>query len=305
MARRLSVAKRLQYRIEYIVVRSLIAGCAAVPLPWLRRVGGGLGWIAYHVVRIRRGIVMRNIGACLPDTDRRMASRIARESYKNFGRSLMELSVFKRLSADDLSAMVTMEGLENLDDALARGNGAILFTGHFGNWELLGAAVAAKGYPLHVTDTDHSNKLVHKILTDLRTARGMKVIAPQRPVSHLLRLLSENQIIAYLADQDAGRSGISVEFFGRPASTIRGPAVFAIRKGCPIVPCFMIRQKKGRHLGTFGKPIWPNPELTGNAALVDLTQRYTRLLEGFVRKHPEMYFWVHRRWKTRPVAPAA
>jgi KDO2-lipid IV(A) lauroyltransferase len=287
--------------MEYVIARAVVESCSFLPLPVLRRVGTGIGWFAFRVVRIRRRVVVDNVLRSLPDKDRRAAIRIALESYKNFGRSVMEMSAFKRISAARLLDKVTIDGQDNLDEALGHGKGAILFTGHFGNWELLGAIVARRGYPLHVTDTDHSNKLAHQIIIDLRTAQGMKVISRRQPASHLLRLLSENQFVAYLADQDAGRSGVFVDFFGRPASTVRAPALFAIRRGCPIVPCFLIRERTDYHRAVFGLPIWPDPGLKGDAAVVDLTQRYTRLLEEAVRRHPEMYFWQHRRWKTKPV----
>ncbi|MEJ2719748.1 MAG: lysophospholipid acyltransferase family protein [bacterium] len=184
--------------------------------------------------------------------------------------------------------------------ALELGNCSFLFTGHFGNWELLGAVVAQCGYPLHVTDTNHSNKLVHGIISDLRMRQGMQIIAPSEPMSTITRLLANNQFVAYLADQDARHHGIFVDFFGRPASTVRGPATFAIRRRCPIVPCFLIREGRDRHRAVFEKPMWPDDRLKGRDAILELTQRFTTLLERYVREHPEQYFWTHRRWKTKP-----
>jgi hypothetical protein len=101
-------------------------------------------------------------------------------------------------------------------------------------------------------------------------------------------------------DQDARRDGIFVDFLGRPTSTVRGPAIFSIRKRCPIVALFLLRRGVDRHLAVIEKPIWPNPRLKGREAIRDLTQRYTRILEKHVRESPGQYFWMHRRWKTRP-----
>ncbi|UCH85084.1 MAG: lysophospholipid acyltransferase family protein, partial [Candidatus Latescibacterota bacterium] len=102
--------------------------------------------------------------------------------------------------------------------------------------------------------------------------------------------------------QDARHHGIFVDFFGRPASTVRGPAVFAIRRDCPIVPCFLIREGCDRHRAVFERPLWPDERLSGREAVRELTQRFTMLLEDYVRKYPEQYFWTHRRWKTKPEA---
>ena len=293
-------SKRVQYRIEWALTQALIAACSVVPLVALRRLGAGLGWVAWRVLRIRRRIVIENISRSFPAAEAQKVDAIAVEAYRQYGMALVEFAAFRTLSRRRLFEMVDVEGRENLDAALAHGAGAILFTGHFGNWELLGAVIAASGYPLYVTDTNHSNELSHEIISSLRTRQGMKIIAPSEPFSRVASVLSGNNFVAYLADQDARRHGIFVDFFGRPASTVRGPALFCVRKGCPIVPTFLIRQGRDRHRAVFEKPLWPDPHLKGSEAIEDLTQRFTTLLETYVREYPGHYFWMHRRWKTRP-----
>jgi len=295
-----SLRKRIEHRIEYGAVRFLVFVCSTVPLRALRRFGAGLGWFAWRMLRVRRRVVLENLNRSFPDAGADWIDATALESYRNMGRALVEFAGFKGLRRDELMSMVDVEGLENCDVPLAHGNGAILFTGHIGNWELLGAVVAQCGYPLHVTDTNHSNKLVHGIISDLRTTQGMQIIAPSEPMSTITRLLSKNQFVAYLADQDARNHGIFVDFFGRPASTVRGPAMFAIRRDCPIVPCFLIRDGCDRHRAVFEKPLWADGGLRGREAVLELTQRFTLLLERYVREYPAQYFWTHRRWKTKP-----
>ena len=304
MSHQLSRSKRIQYYIEYLVVKALVATATILPLKLLRRVGSALGWVALRIFAVRRRVVVDNIGRALhPDSAQMRA--ITRRAYANWGRCLMEFAAFKRIGQADLFAMVDIDGRQNLDAALAHGRGAILFTGHFGNWELLGATLARAGYPLHVTDTNHSNKRVHRIISELRTAQHVKIIEPDKPVKYVLRLLDNNQFVAYLADQNARAAGIFIDFFGRPAWTLRGPAVFAIRRRCPIVACFMIREGIDRHRAVFEEPLWPDPTLDGEEAVIELTQRFTRVLEDYIRKYPELYFWTHRRWKTQPKTVAA
>lgn len=298
--RAVPLKKRIEHRIEYGATSLLVWVCSTVPLPVLRRMGAGLGWLGWRVFRVRRRVVLENLMLSLPETTGDVIDAIAVESYRNMGRALVEFAAFRNLTRERLMGMVRIEGIENCDAALEHGNGAIFFTGHFGNWELLGAVVAQCGYPLHVTDTNHSNKLVHGIISDLRIRQGMQIIAPSEPMSTITRLLANNQFVAYLADQDARHHGVFVEFFGRPASTVRGPATFAIRRGCPIVPCFLIREGRDRHRAVFEKPMWPDDGLKGRDAILELTQRFTTLLERYVREHPEQYFWTHRRWKTKP-----
>ena len=298
--KRLPLQKRIQYRIEWAALQLLVGFGSAVPLRVLRRIGRALGWIAWRGLRARRRVVVENISRSFPDASTARVDAIGLESYQQYGMSLMEFAGFRTLSRRKLAEIVDVEGMEHIGGALSRGRGAVLFSGHFGNWELLGALIAQSGYPLHVTDTNHSNELTHRVITDLRVRQGMAVIAPDEPSARMTGLLSENRLVSYLADQDARRDGIFVEFLGRPASTVRGPAIFAIRKNCPIVPLFMIRKGIDRHLAVVESPIWPDPSLKGREAIRDLTQRYTRVLEKYVRAHPGQYFWMHRRWKTKP-----
>lgn len=302
--RTLPRSKRLQYRIEWGLTVGLIAICGAVPMVWLRRTGAALGWLAWRAFGVRKRVVVDNIARSFPEADAATIDAVALESYRQYGMSLMEFAAFRRLSAEDVFGMVEVEGIENLDAALSRGRGAVLFSGHFGNWELLGAVVTRSGYPLHVTDTNHTNKSVHRLISDLRIRQGMKIIAPDDPLSRNMEILAANGFVAYLADQDAREHGIFVDFLGRPASTVRGPAVCAVRRRCPVVPTFLVRVGRDRHRAVFEAPMWPAEGLGRAEAVRELTQRFTRVLETYVRDYPGQYFWMHRRWKTKP-PPAA
>jgi KDO2-lipid IV(A) lauroyltransferase len=300
MPRHVGRFKKIQHHLEKWIVEALIATARIVPLTALRRFGAGLGWFAFRIVGIRRDIVLANLHASLPDCDDREVHDIAQRSYMNWGRSTMEFAAQRHLSKENILDMVTLDGIESFDEALDCGRGAVLITAHLGNWELLAAAVAQCGYPVHVTDTDHSNPIVHRIIDELRERHQVKLISPRQPVRYLLKLLESNQFVAYLPDQDARGSGVFVEFFGRPAWTLRAPAVFAMRRGCPVVTGFLVREGNDNHRAIFGRALWPDRNLKGEEAVVELTQRITRIIEDMVRQYPEQYFWVHRRWKTQP-----
>jgi KDO2-lipid IV(A) lauroyltransferase len=302
-AKKVPMSKRFEHRVEWALMLVLIGVCSIVPLRVLRRVGAALGWLAWRVFRVRRRVVEENIGRSFPGADADAVDAIALEAYRQYGMCLMEFAAFRALSREKLLRMVDIEGMANFDVALAHGAGAILFTGHFGNWELLGALIARCGYPIHVTDTNHINKLVHELISDLRARHGMKIIAPGEPVARNMQILSGNGFVAYLADQDARHHGIFVDFFGRPASTVRGPAICSVRLGCPVVAGFLIREGYDRHRAVFEEPMWPDSSLNSRDAVRELTQRFTRLLERYVRQYPGQYFWMHRRWKTVPVKP--
>jgi KDO2-lipid IV(A) lauroyltransferase len=291
--------RNLRFNIEYGAVRFLLGIVRAVPLRLLRPFGAGLGWAAFSLFRVRRSVSIGNVRAALA-CDERIARSIAARAYMNLGRSLMEFAAFPKLTNDRIRELVSVEGDQYFEEALASGRGAVLFTGHFGNWELLAARFAGIGYPFHVLVGRQSNHKVDDVINSLRRSRHIQVIYQQAGLRHVLRVLARNEFIAILADQDARRAGIFVEFLGRPASTFREPARLAIRNGCPIICGFIVRREGGRHVAKIQPPLWPKPELDKEAALHDLTQRYTALLEAFVRKHPDHYFWAHKRWKTQP-----
>jgi len=293
--------KRVRHAVEYASVRVALALASSLPLGLARAVGAALGGVAFDVVRVRRAVVIDNIVRGL-GVSRRTAARIGRRSYANLGRYLMEFSAQRRLKPDQVRSLVRFEGAEHLDAALAAGRGAVVFGGHYGNWELLGAAMAAYGYPISFLVGEQTNWRVDDVMNELRRRQGIGIITRDVALRKVLRALRENQLVALLGDQDARDAGVFVDFLGRAASTVRGPALFAIRQGCPIVACFIRRAGNGRHTGAVEAPLYADPSLEGEAAIVDLTQRVTDHLATHIRRHPEEYFWAHRRWKTSPPA---
>lgn len=289
----------MRHRIEYAGVRLILLGVRLFPLRLLVAVGSSLGWVAFRLLRLRRDVSVGNVSKAL-GVPAREAQRIALRCYRNLGRSLMEFAAFGNLSRDRVNQMVSFEGLENLDRALAGGRGAVLFTGHFGNWELLGAGLAAAGYPIHFLVGEQSNRLVDDTMNRLRRAQGIGIVSRRNALRKVLRLLNANQFVALLADQDARSSGVFVEFFGQPASTVKGPALFALKHNCPVIPGFIIRRADGTHLARIETALWPRRDLSREEAIGDLTQRYTQVLERYARAFPDHYFWPHRRWKTKP-----
>jgi len=295
----MSSGKRFKHRIEYAAVRILVAAVRVLPLPVASALGAFLGWVACELIGIRREVAVGNVERGL-GVDRRRARRIVSRCYRNLGRSLVDFAAFFRLDRRALGQMVTFRGLEHLERCLEEGKGAVLFTGHFGSWELLGAALAAAGYPVHFLVGEQSNKLVDGLMNRLRSAQRIGIVTRSNALKKVLRLLARNQFVALLADQDARASGVFVDFLGQPASTFRGPALFALRRGAPVVPGFIIRRGATRHLAIIEEPLWPREDLGEEEAVRELTQRYTSVLEAYIRRHPDHYFWPHRRWKTKP-----
>ena len=190
-----------------------------------------------------------------------------------------------------------MDGLEHIRAAVEAGHGAIMVSGHFGNWEGAGAALKVNGVPLHFLVGEQTNARVDDVINDLRRAQHIGIITRASALKKVLVTLRNNEVVALLADQDARKGGVVVNFLGRPASTVRGPALFAIRAQCPIVPFFIHREGK-KHRAAILPPIWPDPAQTEEASVHALTQAYTDALALAIQAHPDEYFWPHKRWKS-------
>lgn len=227
------------------------------------------------------------------------ATRIA--AYEHLGREAAAMLRLSKLDEKGVVRRTVTFGLDEIVDALSLGRGLILATGHYGNWEIAAAAVASRGVPIGAIVRRQGNRLVDERLQQLRRKLGVETIYQGDAPVRVPRLLRSNGVIGIVGDQDARRSGVFVPFFGRPASTHRGPALFAIRLGAPIFSC-VARRVPGNEVRyeVHGHRVDFDP--TGNleADVRDLTAELARRLEEEIRIAPEQYFWFHKRWKTRP-----
>jgi KDO2-lipid IV(A) lauroyltransferase len=263
-----------------------------------RAFGAFLGWKAYRIFRVRRGVAIDNIRRALPEVpDDREADRIACLSYQNLGRTAVEFVSFDRYDDARVREMVEIDTVEPFDQVMEAGRGGIVLTAHIGCWELLAAAIFAYGYPLRILVGRQSNPLVDRLINDLRQSRILGIIPREMGLKLAFRALANNQFVGIAGDQDARGNGVFVDFLGRPASTARGPALFAIRRNAAIVPCFIHRVGPGKHLLETKPPMWPDPSLDEDAAVFDLTQRYMHHLADAIKRNPTEYLWGHRRWK--------
>jgi len=287
-------AKRLQHAIEYAAVRGVMALAGRLPHGAILRTGAALGAIAFDVLRVRRAVSVDNIvrGLGVPAAE---ATAIARRAYRNLGRSFLEYAALERWSRAEVNDRVEIDGLEHLEAALRMGRGVVFVSGHFGNFELL-VCLAARGLPVDFLVGEQANSRVDGVMNGIREKHGAGIITRTMSLRKVSRALSQNRVVCMLADQDARRHGVMVDFLGRPASTVRGPALFAIRRQCPIVTGFIHREGSG-HRMVLNPPIVP-PDLPEEDAVRTLTQRHASELEDQIRARPDLYFWPHRRWKT-------
>jgi Kdo2-lipid IVA lauroyltransferase/acyltransferase len=295
----------LSHYAEYYALRGAVAALDRLSLRQAGRIGEWLGALGYRPFGIRRAVVERQVRAALPELSDEEVHRVARESYENLGRTAIETALLPGRTREQVLGMFSrVDGWDVVERATARGRGVLFVTGHLGNWELAGSLVAAKGVPLEAVARRMQNPLFDRYLTSTRQSIGMNVIHDADAVRRVPRAMREQHAVAFLVDQGAvGLASTWVPFFGRLAKTPRGPAVFALRLGAPVVFGAALRQPDGRYVMGFEEV---RAESTGDReADVDrIVAAYTATLERWVRRAPEQYFWHHRRWKhQRPGTP--
>ena len=288
------------HRAEYYALRGVLAGLAR--LPWRRATafGGWLGRIGYSR-GVRSDVVERQVAAAFPEFSAERVKQVALESYESLGRTTVEAALLPTLSRGAvLDLFERVDGWDVLEAARAEGRGVIFVAGHLGNWEIGGSYVAARGVPIDGIARGMANPLFDRYLTQTRETLGMRIVPDAEAVRRTPRALREGRTVAFLIDQGAlGLASTYVPFFGRPAKTPRGPAVFALRLGAPVVFAVPIRQPNGRFVMSMERIEVAD---TGNreADIDETVARYTSALESWVRRYPGQYFWQHRRWRHQP-----
>jgi KDO2-lipid IV(A) lauroyltransferase len=281
----------------------VLAARAAARLPPAggARVGAALGGLAYRLLPGRRRVALANLalafGAGLPARDR---VTTARASFQHLGMTAVECCRLFFGRPGEVLAAVRVEGVEHVKAALAEGRGAFYLTAHFGNWELLAASHQLTGLPLSVVVRPLDNPLLEGVLARARERHGVRAIPKRVAIGGIRAALARGECVGILLDQNAGPSGVFVPFFGQLASTSRSLALLTLRTGAPVLPAFIRRLPGGDHEVTIEPPV-PLVRTGDRGRDVEVnTARFTEVIEHWVRSCPEQWFWVHRRWKTRP-----
>jgi Kdo2-lipid IVA lauroyltransferase/acyltransferase len=295
--------KKLEHRLEHVAFRMLSALLLTLPEGAAQGVGATLGWLAGTVFRVRRSDVDRHLALAFPDRPPAWRRRVARACYVHLGKEGVSMFRLASLDREAVVARTEVVGLEAVEAAVRAGTGALVVTGHFGNWELGAAALAARGLPFDVVAKGMANRDFERDLVAARERLGLRVVSSARASREVFRSLRAGHLVGLVADQNAGDSGVFVPFFGTLASAARGPALFALRTGAPIFLGLSLRLPGGavRYRVTL-KPLPAEGTGDVDADISRITAAHTAALEEAVRAVPEQYFWQHRRWKTRPAA---
>jgi KDO2-lipid IV(A) lauroyltransferase len=291
----------LRDRIEAAAFRLLLFLAHALPRRALLAIGSTSGAMAGRLDRRHTKIARENLlRAYGSEMDERRAAQLTRACWRHFGRMTFDSFRFPGLDRSRLDRFVRVHGIEHIRSAQAAGRGVLLFSGHFGHWELAGVACGFYGIRLAVLARPVDNVRLEKQLARIRSCSGNLVIYKRQAIREMLRALRRGMGVALLLDQDARDHGIFVPFFGIPASTTPTLAMLALRSGAAIVPTFAVVRDDDTCDLTFEAPL--RAQSTGDRRddVRSITAKCSTILERWVRQHPEQWLWMHRRWKSEP-----
>lgn len=275
---------------------------AWLPPRWATALARQWGWGLAHVVRIRRGYVLDTLARCFPEKPEAERRAIYAGMCLHQALNLMELMRFAGGRDAELGGLLEVHGEEVVQDALSRGKGVLILIAHFGNYDLMGLyASKLFGYPLTIITKTLKNAELNALWWELRRKAGVNEVPSHNAYRACVRALRKNELVGFMLDQNRPREqGVFVDFFGRKASTTPGLAFMSAQTGAPVVPVFMHRTPGGRHVLSAGPLIEPPPDRK-EETLLACTAAYTKIIEDEVRRHPEQWLWLHKRWKSRPL----
>jgi len=296
----------MRRKLEYAAAWPFIKILGAMPRPLSRAFAIGLAQVVYLLHFRLRQVGMRNLEMVFPDKSVAERRRILRGVFTSLGRQLAELCQFPKYTPENIDEVVVYDALENYERAYAQKKGVLFLTAHFGGWELSAFAHSLHGHWLHIVMRPMDNQYLDRLLQHYRTMHGNKTVAKDDFVRGLLAAMRAGETVGILMDTNmTPPQGIFVDFFGIPACTASGLARIALRTDAAVVPGFTIWDPA---LHKYRLRFDPALELirTGDleADIAANTQRFTQVIEDYVRNYPDQWLWVHRRWKTRPEGQA-
>ncbi|MGH7855413.1 MAG: lysophospholipid acyltransferase family protein [Candidatus Binatia bacterium] len=276
---------------------------ALLPRPLATSICRAMAHVAYLVGWRLRRIGDFNLKMAFPEMGRRERRRLLRDSIGNLGRHLGEFSRFSTVTPETLRETFDCEGLDKLDAARALGRGVIIITGHLGAWEMISFALSAFGYPFNFLVRRIDNPAIERLIENTRTRFGNRTIDKRGAARSMLKTLRTGGTLGLLVDINVVRDeGIFVDFFGVPASTTFIAAKLALRTGAAVVPIFAPwEDRRQRFVMHIGAPLTIQRSGDEEEDIRQLTSRFTKTVEDYVRRYPDQWLWIHKRWRTRPL----
>lgn len=287
----------------YLFVRAVVALIQALPPALARQLACALARVAFRVDRRHREVAKENLRHAFPQrySESELDALVLRV-YTHFLTLVMEIALLPRkLHVDNWRQYIELVGSDRTLDALTSGRPLLIVTGHFGNWEMAGFAIGLLGFKTFAVARVLDNPHLERFLKQFRQKTGQKILAKKGDFDQLQEHLEQGAVVATLADQDAGPRGMFVDYFGRPASTFKSIALLSMQYQVPILVIGVPKVGEPMKYQVIAADFIDPAEFADRAdAARAITQRFTTALEGVVRRYPEQYFWLHRRWKHQP-----
>ena len=251
----------------------------------------------YYLFALKdRKNIAYNLRIVLQGEDKKVIDKHIKNIFRNFAKYLIDFLRMSEIDQQYILNRIKIEGMENLDKALSRGKGVIILTAHIGNWELGGGVVGKLGYPLNAIALKHKNKRVNDFFVSQRASCNLTVIPIGSHLKRCFNVLKKNELLAIVGDRDFSNSGITANFFGRETILPKGPAVFSIRTGAPIVPTMIIRTKDNTHRVIFEKPIVPDMEHDRKTLVRNTVEKYILVIEKYIKAFPGQWSVFRKMW---------
>ena len=292
----------LQTKLEYFAVRSLLGAVGLLPLKASMKFGKSAGKFAGSNFAKLQKTARKNLEIALPDLPRDEKQKIIAGTFESLGRQLGFVSHFKEFTPERVREFVEVVGKENFDEAHASGRGIIFFTGHFGSWEVFNLLPPAFGHTMNILVRRIDNPLVENYVDNLRTRLGCVTLDKMKSARTMFRVLENGEILGILADLNVQeREGVFVNFFGVPASTTTSIAKLALATNAVVLPAFAVwEEDKQKYVVYLEPPVEYEKTENTDEDIENLTQKITGVVEKYVKKYPEQWLWIHKRWNTRP-----
>ena len=289
-------------RLENLALRSVVGAVGMLPRGAARAVGAGIGAAAWTLLSRLRKVGMRNLELAFPEKPEIERKAILRSVYRSLGWEIGEFCKMSRYTAAQASKFIRYDGLEHYLAARDRGRGVLVLTGHLGAWELSSFYHSLMGYPMSLVIRRLDNPLVDGFVNRIRCLHGNRVIHKDDFARGLLTSMQRGETVGILMDTNmTPPQGVFVPFFGVDACTASGLARVALHSGAAVLPGFLVWEStEQRYVLRFGEELPLIHTGDGTKDIVENTALFTATIESYVRRYPEQWLWVHRRWKTRP-----
>ena len=292
--------------------RFVAALIAFSPLCIRKGLGVGFGILWFDVFRIRRKVAIENVRLSFPEKSNEEVAAIARASLINMGHTLIDFAQFPFLNSKNIDDFVEFVGFEYANEALKKNKGVLFLSMHLGNGDLGVTACSIKGLKAHLISKRFKSKWLDELWFGMRAKHGTKFVSPEKSSFTILRALGQNEIVIFVLDQFMGPPvGVRTKFFGRETGTAMGLALVHLRTEAPLITSYTYRKPDNKLVVVFEKEVsisdlGLDPQVVDRAQIISmLTQKYTDKIEQLVRRHPEQWMWIHRRWKDFVEGPKA